>query len=160
MDFTNFRYHIVRGFANADLKSLSVNEIVNLYNTTLQEAIDKFAPVKVKSVNPRKKVPWFSTNIHHEIQHCSKLERKWKLNKSDQQAYMEFYRQRRKVHNLMDMAERIFYRNKLQDNRNDFKAIYCICNGLLGCTRDLSLPPCESKSLSSLWHNRIKHSPY
>ena len=45
----------------------------------------------------------------------------------------------------MDMAERIFYRNKLQDNRNDFKAIYCICNGLLGRTRDLPLPPCESK---------------
>ena len=58
---------------------------------------------------------------------------------------MEFYRQRRKVHNLMDMAERIFYRNKLQDNRNDFKAIYCICSGLLGHTRDLPLPPCESK---------------
>ena len=145
MDFTNFRYHIVRGFANADLKSLSVNETVNLYNTTLREAIDKFAPVKVKSVNPRKKVPWFSTNIRHEIQHCRKLERKWKLNKSDQEAYMEFYRQRRKVHNLMDMAERIFYRNKLQDNRNDFKTIYCICNGLLGRTRELPLPPCESK---------------
>ena len=146
MDFTNFRYHILRGFANADLKSLSVNETVNLYNNTLQEAIDKFATIKVKSVNPRKKVkPWFSTNIHHEIQHCRKLERKWKLNKSDQQAYMEFYRQRRKVHNLMDTAERIFYRNKLQDSRNDFKAIYCICNGLLGCTRDLPLPPCESK---------------
>ena len=145
MNFTNFRYHIVRGSANADLKSLSVNETVNLYNTTLQEAIDKFAPIKVKSVNPRKKVPWFSTNICHEIQHHRKLERKWTLNKSDKQAYMEFYRQRRKVHNLMDMAERIFYRNKLQDNRNDFKAIYCICNGLLGCTRDLPLSPCESK---------------
>ena len=35
MNFTNFRYHIVRGFTNADLKSLSVNETVNLYNTTL-----------------------------------------------------------------------------------------------------------------------------
>ena len=145
MDFTNFRCHIVRGFTNADLKSLSVNETVNLYNTTLQEAIDKFASIKVKSVNPRKKIPWFSTNICHEIQHCRKLERKWKLNKSDQQAYMEFYRQRRKVHNPMTLAERIFYRNKLQDNRNDFKAIYCICNGLLGCTRDLPLPPCESE---------------
>ena len=35
MNFTNFRYHIVRGFTNADLKSLSVNKTVNLYNTTL-----------------------------------------------------------------------------------------------------------------------------
>ena len=45
------------------------------------------------------------------------------------------------VRNMLDEAERRYCQNQLQDNSNNAKKIFGICNGILGRKRDLPLPP-------------------
>ena len=44
----------------------------------------------------------------------------------------------------MDKAERDFFLLKLAENKNNYKEIFNICNGLLGRNKDLPLPPTDN----------------
>ena len=43
--------------------------------------------------------------------------------------------------NIIAKAEKDFYSKSVHDNKKDFKAIFNICNNLLGRNIDLPLPP-------------------
>ena len=46
--------------------------------------------------------------------------------------------------NTIDKAEKDFYKKSIHDNKNDFKAIFNICNNLLGRNLDLPIPPSDN----------------
>ena len=54
---------------------------------------------------------------------------------------MEFYRAWRMIRNLLDKAERNYYKTQFQDNSQNLKKICGICNSILGRKWDLPLPP-------------------
>ena len=59
-------------------------------------------------------------------------------------AFLAFYRQRIVVPNLLDNAQCKYYQDKLHEHKKDYKRIFELCNGILGCNKDLSLPPSNS----------------
>ena len=103
--------------------------------------LDKHAPLKRRKVPDRIKLAWFNDEIAMAIQKRRKAERKWYELRSDATRFLEFYRAWRMVRNLLDEAERRYYQNQLQDNSNNAKKIFGICNGILGRKRDLPLSP-------------------
>ena len=55
----------------------SLNELVNLYNTTLSNTLDAHAPVITKTIRSRPLVPWYSMEINEARRERWKAERKW-----------------------------------------------------------------------------------
>ena len=103
--------------------------------------LDRHAPLKRRKVPDRIKLAWFSDEIATAIRKRRKAERRWYAPRSDTTRFMEFYRAQRMVRNLLDEAERNYYKTQFQDNSQNLKKIFGICNGILGRKRDLPLPP-------------------
>ena len=58
--------------------------MVSCYNSTLSSLLDKYAPLRTKSVANRKRVPWFNHKINDAIKARRRAERKWRYSKSAQ----------------------------------------------------------------------------
>ena len=59
----------------------------------------------------------------------------------DSDRFLSFYRMRGKVSNLLDSAEREYYKTMVTDNKNNSKEVFRICDSLLGRNQDLPMPP-------------------
>ena len=58
----------------------------------------------------------------------------------DSDRFLSLYHMRRIVSNLLDSAEREYYKTTLTDNKNNSKEMFRICDSLLGCNQDLPMP--------------------
>ena len=77
-----------------------------------------------------------------------------RLNKNpNEYNYMAFYYQRRHVANIIRTTQRNYYHKLLEENKNDFKAIFSIANKLLFRNDSLPLPP--TTSVQKLAHGFI-----
>ena len=88
-------------------KDKSLTELVLLYNTLLWSLLDKHAPLKIKKISNKRKLPWFSDKIVAEIRFRRRLETIWNKNRTYDN-YTNYCWQRRIVSNLMESAERRF----------------------------------------------------
>ena len=55
------------------------DELVDCYKTTLAELLDRYAPLKIKTVTVRPQVPWYSDEIPEAKRECRRAERRWGL---------------------------------------------------------------------------------
>ena len=122
----------------------SPDTIVHNYNKTHRKVMDKLAPVKTKTVSNKPKLPWFNANLASEIRKRKRLEKVWHKDRTNINNYHRFYAQHRKVSNMLSLAKKDFYKATLNHNRHNYKKIYGICNTLLGRSRELPLPICNS----------------
>ena len=94
-------------------------------------------------------MPWFTDEIAAAIRLRRRLEKCWKRDKTSNEKYEQFHKQRRTVSNLMDSTEHKFFLNKIIKNKSNYKQVYNVCNQLLGRNKDLPLPPnCTNKELA------------
>ena len=84
-----FAFDITRDQAKCNLKSMSLDEYIDQYNSVLKKTLDKHAPEKNKPVKTRSPIPWLSDDIRSQIQN-RRLERKWKRNPPDTMACLAF----------------------------------------------------------------------
>ena len=119
----------------------SLEDKANHYYTMLQTTLDHHAPIKSRKCSNRPKVPWFTDRIAEAIRLRRSLERTWHRDRSNIEAYNLFHQQRRLVSNLLNKAERDFFRTSIIENSSNYKRIYEICNHLLGRTKDSPMPP-------------------
>ena len=89
-------------------------------------------PLKRRKVPDRIKLAWFSDEIATAIRKGRKAERRWYALRSDTTRFIEFYRAQRMVRNLLDEAERNYYKTQFQDNSQNLKKIFGTCNSILG----------------------------
>ena len=123
-----------------------VETLTNICNDTLIRIINIHAPVKIKKVSNRRRLPWFTDEIAAAIRLRRRLEKCWKRDKTSNEKYEQFHKQQRTVSNLMDSAECKFFLNKIIKNKSNYKEVYNVCNQLLGRNKDLPLPPnCTNK---------------
>ena len=126
-----------------------VETLTNIYNNTLRRLINIHAPVKIKKVSNKRRLPWFTDEIAAAIRLRRRLEKHWKRDKTSNEKYEQFHKQWRTVSNLMDLAECKFFLNKIIKNKSNYKEVYNVCNQLLGRNKDLPLPPnCTNKELA------------
>jgi hypothetical protein len=144
IDNTKFSEDIQHKLSTIDTSNMSVDQTLEMYNYVMTEVLDQHAPLKKKTVPDRPKLPWFDEGITSEIRLRRKMERRWKKDHTNCEKFIEFYRQRRKVSNQLDVAEKAFYKQRLAENKYNYKQVFTICNKLLNRNADLPLPETQS----------------
>ena len=59
--------------------------VVDSFNKSLLEALDKHAPLVTKKIPVRQKVPWFDSKVRDQKQEMRKTEMLWRRLKTDEQ---------------------------------------------------------------------------
>ena len=60
----------------------ALNQLVECYNRTLSQTLDRRAPICTKSIKSRPLVPWFNEKIKAARREKRKAERKWRRTRS------------------------------------------------------------------------------
>ena len=117
----------------------SNEEIVQLYNTTLQELIDVYAPVTRKTVSRRLQAPWYSDEIHQERQKRRQLTRVWKKSKTENHK-LSMLNQRDLVRRKTEDAKLVYYAEAIAESIGDSKLLFRKLNELLNNRQTNPLP--------------------
>ena len=121
-----------------------LNVLVDCYNSTLVELLDRHAPTQTKTIKARPLLPWFNDEIKAAKRLQRQAERKWRHsgNVSDLMSYK--YR-RNRTNYLMKIARKDFYSNLIMNNSSDPGKLFAITKNLLGHRSEVPLPPFTSK---------------
>ncbi len=107
----------------------TVDDLVELYQTTVSQVLDKHAPVETIERTCRPRQPWYNSEIHDARRLRRKYERKWRKSKLDvdRQLYVD---QRELVNNMTDKAKQDYYKNELDgaDSKSVFKTVNKLLN--------------------------------
>ena len=125
-------------------------ELVQNYDRTLRQLLNKHAPVKSKIVKKNQEQPWFNEHIKLEIILRWKRERQWE-NDNTEYSFRAFYVQRQFVANLIRKYQKQYYNEALLEHKYDAKAIFKITNKLL--FKDESLPLSSEPNIKLLADN-------
>ena len=107
-----------------------LDDQVKHYNTKLHEVLGKHAPIIERKIRDSHHQPWFNDRIKNEIILRRKKERTW-LKDQSEYSLNAFYIQCRHVANIIKTAQCQYYKERIHENHNDYKAIYNIANSLL-----------------------------
>ena len=88
----------------------TLNELVNIYNTTLAQALDRHAPLRTKVIRSRPLVPWFNEEIKAARREKRKAERKWRQTGS-REDMLAYKAKKNDANALMNVARCKFYHN-------------------------------------------------
>ena len=97
-----------------------------------------------KVTSDRPKLPWYNDEIGETICRHHKAEWVWKNDITNTNKFLNFYRHRRKVTNLLNESEHTYYKNILNEAKQNSKKIFKTCNSLLGWNTGFPLPPGHS----------------
>ena len=105
------------------------DEMVEHYELTLKNTIDKYCPlsVKMRTIRPRK--PWYNNTVHEARRVRRRLENKWKKRKavSDKDSYLE---QKVLVDGMITKAKSEYFQDKLfsANSKEQFKVLNSLLN--------------------------------
>ena len=114
-------------------------KLVDSYDTIMSDLIEKYAPLKTRTINLRPKAPWMDMNIIKEKKIKRKYERKWRSSKLcvDKLRYKD---QKKKYDKLLNTSHRKYLSNLVLDNQNDPKTLFKLINSLLTNNKKNLLP--------------------
>ena len=116
-----------------------MDDMVQQYNDTIITALDKQIPEKTKLVRDTHHQPWFNDKIKKEIILQHKRERDWIQDQSEY-SWRAFYNQCKYVSNIIKTEPKNYLKGKIEENKNDYKAIFNISNSLLFRKQESPLP--------------------
>ena len=123
----------------------NLDELLTLYNGTLTELMDKYAPAKVKHIRPRNSRPWFNAEIQNAKQVRRRAERKWR--KSQLSIDLHLLQEAHKnVSTLCSSAKQSYYCTKIKNCEGDQNKLFKIGNSLLHRKSCSSLPSFKTES--------------
>lgn len=109
---------------NSDLctrEFTDLNELSSCYSSILSSLLNKYAPLKRKTLASRQRVPWFNSEIKSAVRARRKKERKWQKSKS-QHHFLVFKSARNHATHVMNGTRRVYYTQLIADNRSDQKS--------------------------------------
>ena len=89
-----------------------LDKLVDCYNTTLVDLLDRHAPLKTKTVTVRPQVPWYSEEMREAKRERRRLERKWRSTRSAADFEL-FKKKKNRVTYLLKEAKSAFLLNLL-----------------------------------------------
>ena len=117
----------------------NIEELVNLYNTTLSDTLDSHAPARTKMITIKHHSPWFTQEIQEAKQKRRRAERQWR--KTRLAVHLDIYRiECANVSRMCSEARKCYYCLKIEESGPDQKKIFSIVNDLLSRKKDTSLP--------------------
>ena len=110
--------------------ALSLNQLVDSYNTELIRIIDNMAPVRQKTITVREESQWFNEEIRRAKQKRRQYERLWR--KTNLTVHREmFVLEKNHVTALIVEAKQAFYRDAIASCRNDTRKLFQLTSSLL-----------------------------
>ena len=124
----------------------TLNETTTRYVSSLNDLIDKHAPLPQRTITVRPHARWYNEQLRNAKHMSSKLERKWRHSKtkSDHEAYRK---QCSIVAKELYTTKTEFYSNKIIDNQDDYKALFNIANTLLVNKNRATMPSSDDDSV-------------
>ena len=121
----------IQAFSSSPALSwVSVNELVDEFNSKTTNVIDAIAPTKVKIVSGKKRSPWRNaTLVRIGKRECRKAERRWR--KTNLQVHYEIYKERLHIYNLeLRNARQSFFSDIITKNNNNARALFATVDRL------------------------------
>ena len=116
-----------------------LDDLVSLYNDTLQKLLDEHAPVQTKKVPIRQQASWYNEEIALAKKDRRKAERKWRSTKL--QIHLDIYKNEcHRVKRLCRKAKQDYYQSKVSDCGSDQKKLFRITEELMHAAKEAVLP--------------------
>lgn len=122
----------------------SLNELVNLYNTTLSDTRDAHAHVITETIKSRPLVPWYSVEIDEARRERRKAERKWRRTRCDSDL-LTFKLKKNYSTKLRNKSRCEFYKSFIGENSSDQRKLLVAMKTLLNHTHEVPYPPFKDK---------------
>ena len=103
--------------------STDVNHCLNAFTSLFNAAVDTVAPLRDVRVKSRPN-PWINSNILAGIKKRDSLLSRFKKDRSNTVIYSEFCRARNYVQREIKLAKRVYFQNKIDENRGDSGKIW------------------------------------
>ena len=103
------------------ISKINAQECINIYHRILRTTLDNRAPLKSKVTSHRPKLPWYNDEIGEAIHRHHKAEQVWNNDITNTNKFLNFYRFRRQVTNLLNESECTYYKNSLHESEQDSK---------------------------------------
>ena len=136
------------------------DQLLEQYNSTLKNILDKHAPESTKIINIRNHAPWFNNNVKEAIRSRRRAERKWR--KSKLQIHLEIYKDAQKtVKKVINSEKSQYLLGKIENSNGDQKMLYQVTSELLKSKQSSRLPTHNDDTVlanefSDYFHNKIK----
>ena len=122
---------------------LTVDRLVDLYNVTLVNLLNKHAPLKTKTVCTKHKAPWFNKHLFNMKRERRQAERLWR--RTGLLTHRQLYRSKCKMYDKLTRDTRKQYTsNIIKDCGTDQRKLFREADRLLGRTKSLNLPKHDS----------------
>ena len=126
IDMTAFKLDLLNSPLSPDSRGFSndPNELVDVYNSVLQETLDKHAPGESRSITLRPHAPWFTDELRELKREKRRCERAYR--KSGLVVHEQIYRDKCRRYNMMlNQAKTQCYQTKIEnaDQKNLFRMI-------------------------------------
>ena len=107
-----------------------LDKLVDCYNTTLVNLLDRHAPLKTKTVTVRPHLSWYSEEIREAKRERRRLERKWRSTRSAADFEL-FKKKKNRVTYLLKEAKSVFLTEFIDQNANNQGKLFRAVKGLL-----------------------------
>ena len=116
-----------------------VDEMASCYNSILQAILNKYAPLKTKTVVNRKHVPWFNSQMKAAIWVRRKAERTWHKSKSAHDLSV-FKAKKNCATFIVNQACCEYYTSHIKEYSSNQWKLFQFTKALLCDPRDISFP--------------------
>ena len=146
MTFRKYRDIIVEDLIN-DLNTSAVlrnpkgssEELVKVYNSEVQNIIDKHAPLQRKVILLRPNTQWYTDELHAAKRERRKAERQ--MRKTNLEVHKQIYKDKSvQSNNLLLKCKNEYYFNEILEIGSDQKQLHKLTNSLMGNKSDTVLP--------------------
>ena len=124
-----------------------VTELAMLYDTTLNDILDKHAPKATRTFVLRPKAPWLTDSILEEKRKKRKAEKIWMKSKTDKD-WKAFKSIRNSYSFSLYEARKSHHEDLVSEYKENTKALFNIVKGLLNMSNKQPVIPCNADSKS------------
>ena len=125
--------------AFSNVENLDLDSLVKFFNSTMTLILDKHAPLKIVSVTPRNKNPWFTPNLLSERRKRRQLERTWRNSRNEADRHL--YKNQCHLYNSLVKKAHSDYFSSLFKNCSDSKSLWRSINQVCHRSSSSSLNP-------------------
>ena len=145
INIPQFKNDILVTMNKRTVSDVPVHDIIDNYNSTLSNVLNKHAPRTVKKVAIRSHSPWYNGKIRALKSSKRQAERRWL--KSRLAVDWETLQQKRSNYNQMcNQAKADYFKEKIEQNKGDQKALFNIISAV---KKDNKIPVLPSHSCPS-----------
>ena len=149
IDLASFQTDIVESKLNeTSTLDKTLDEIVLEYNETLLSLLDKHAPETVKTLKPRVRQPWYTTELRSLRRVSRQKERKMRKTPKNHPNFSavkaDFKLAEELYFESVDTSKTSYYSNLVISNKKDQSKLYKVLNSLMNKKKDNPLPAHDS----------------